>query len=421
MELTVKRSKRIFRIGALGLALLVALWLIGSAILVWLSGRGLEGRLAAIRNAGEPVTLADMERPTPAPDQNAAVVLEKARDDIDALTKQLNQIDARFPEQDTVAKLKAIGAALEAYPRVLPLLEQAAACPDYNPGLPYAAGPQPLMSSLLTEAQQFRPYANILRAHASSLRAQGKRDEALRCCLVSFRLSRHLEREPMLMSYLCVLNCRSVALEDINAILRAGPVSGTIRAELDKELAIADDVRGYLQAVKGERAYGISSFKTLTPFTWLNRVNFGDDACCLIDQINEQIELVAQPYAAVAASQAKLKQQGAASLHPLAAQAFPAFIKIRQAMDRVRAQIRCLRILNALQQHGPWQGQEPNLSGLGLPADVITDPYDGSAIKLKQVNGDWLIYCVGPDLKDDGGKLAGNVDVGLGPLPVDPH
>jgi hypothetical protein len=418
----VTRLKRIIKIGALGLGLLVALWLIGSAILVWLSGRGLEGRLAAIRNAGEPVTLADMERPTPAPDQNAAVVLEKARDDIDALTKQLNQIDARFPAQEgnAVAKQKAIGAALEAYPRVLPLLEQAAACLDYNPGLPYAGGPQLLMSSLLTEANKFRPYANILHTHASSLRAQGKRDEALRCCLVILRLTRQLEREPLLMSYLCVLSCRSVAIEDINGILRAGPVSDTIRAELDKELAIDDDVRGYLQAVKGERAYGISSFKTLTPFTWLNRVNFGDDACCLIDQINEQIELVTQSYAAVAASQAKRGQQ-AVSLHPLAAQAFPAFIKLRQAMDRVRAQIRCLRILNALQQHGPWQEKEPNLSELGLPADVITDPYDGSRIKLKQVNEEWLIYCVGPNLKDDGGKLDGNLDVGLGPPPVHQH
>jgi hypothetical protein len=33
--------------------------------------------------------------------------------------------------------------------------------------------------------------------------------------------------------------------------------------------------------------------------------------------------------------------------------------------------------------------------------------------------GQWLIYCVGPDLKDDGGKLDRNEDIGWGPVAVD--
>src|SRR5262249_47025626 len=154
------------------------------------------------------------------------------------------------------------------------------------------AGPDGFMDSLLTEVQQFRSYTNILHAQARFLRAQGKRDEAARSCLVSLRLTRHLEREPLLISYLVVMACRAVAIGEINAILRAGPVSDTVRAELDKELGICEDSRGYRQALKGERAYGISSFGMSLPLNWMNRALFNNDECYMIDMMNEQIALV---------------------------------------------------------------------------------------------------------------------------------
>ena len=44
-------------------------------------------------------------------------------------------------------------------------------------------------------------------------------------------------------------------------------------------------------------------------------------------------------------------------------------------------------------------------------------------IKLKKVKGEWIIYCVGVNLKDDGGNLESpNMDVndvGLGPIAAD--
>jgi hypothetical protein len=419
-RLAVKRPRGILKIAAIGLVLFLAVALVGNAVLIWILGSPLKERLAAIRNAGEPVTLADLARPVPPPEQNAAVVLRRAHDDVKALAKELNRIDASSTEQagsNGSAEQKAIRAALDAHPRVLPLLEQAAACPDYNPELPYATGPQTLQNSLLTDLQEFRNYANILRAQASALRAQGKRDEALHTCLVSFRLTHHLEREPLLIPYLVVAACRSVAIGEVNATLRAGPVSDGLRRELDQELVASGKVHGYLQALKGERAYGLSSFGTTIPVNWLNRAYWDNEQCRLIDLFNEQMDLVTEPYAAVKASETKwIKQLG--SFHPLVTLEVPVVIKTREAMDRVRAQLRCLRILNALQQHGPWQDKQPKLSELGLPPEAITDPFDGSLIKLKQVNGEWLIYCVGPSLQDHGGQVGSSMGIGLGPLPA---
>jgi hypothetical protein len=417
----MKRPKRILKLAGIALGLLLAVALIGNAILIWTFGSPLEERLAAIRNAGDPVTLADLARPAPPPEQNAVVVLRRARSDVEALYKELAQIDSRAEQQGREggeAEQKATRTALDAYPRVLPLLEQAAACPDFEPELDYAAGPVAVQNSMLNgEVQRFRQYTRILHAQASSLRAQGKRDEALHWCLVSFRLTHHLEHEPLLIPYLVVAACRSVAIHEVNAILRAGPVSDALRRELDKELVTSGDVHGFLQALKGERAYAISSFGTTIPVNWLNRVYFTREECCLIDMFNEQMDLVAQPYAAAKASEAKLRQQ-LGNLHPLVTLELPAVIKTREVMDRVRAQLRCLRILNALQQQGPSPDKQPKLSELGLPAEAITDPFDGSLIKVKQVNAEWLIYCVGTNLKDDGGQLDGYADIGLGPVPA---
>ena len=418
----MKRPKGILKLALIGLGLFLAVALIGNAILIWMVGSPLEERLAAIRKAGDPVTLADLALACASSRQNAAVVLRRARDDIAALAKELNRLDASSSEQagrNIAADQKPICAAFDAYPRVLPLLDVAAACPDYNPGLPYAADPQTLQNSLLTDVAEFRNYGNIL-PHTSRVCAQGKRDEALRACLVCFRLTHHLEREPLLIPYLVVAALRSVAIGEVNAILRAGPVSDALRRDLDKELVASGEAYGYLQALKGERAYALTSFGTTIPVNWLNRAYWANEECCLIDMFNEQMDLIMQPFAAVKASEIKLRQR-LGNFHPLVTLEEPVLIKTRESLDRVRAQLRCLRILNALQQHGPWHDKQPKLSELGLPPEALTDAFDGSLIKLKQVNGEWLIYCVGPSLQDYGGQVGGSIDIGLGPVSANPR
>ena len=52
---------------------------------------------------------------------------------------------------------------------------------------------------------------------------------------------------------------------------------------------------------------------------------------------------------------------------------------------RTRAEIRCLRVLNALQTHVPAGSNEmPKLSELGLPAETTTDPFNGEPLHVKK-------------------------------------
>ena len=85
---------------------------------------------------------------------------------------------------------------------------------------------------------------------------------------------------------------------------------------------------------------------------------------------------------------------------------------------RLQALIRCLRVLNALQAHAPWGGNEiPKLTELGLPVETTTDPFSGEPLHAKKLPQGWLVYSVGPNLQDDGGNLENPVtgDVGIHP------
>ena len=78
----------------IGLAILVAVALIANGIMAWRTERQLQARFAAIRAAGDPASILELE-PEPIPDEeNAAVVLERLGPRLDAFSKDY----ARFSD-----------------------------------------------------------------------------------------------------------------------------------------------------------------------------------------------------------------------------------------------------------------------------------------------------------------------------------
>src|SRR6266481_4302173 len=97
-KIVVKRFKKILRIGGLVLGLLLVLLLIANAVFISITGSRLERHLAAIRAAGDPVTVADLKRVAPPPEQNAATYLRRSLDDEKAFDKETRPIvDSETP------------------------------------------------------------------------------------------------------------------------------------------------------------------------------------------------------------------------------------------------------------------------------------------------------------------------------------
>jgi hypothetical protein len=182
---------------AIALAALLII-LLGVAVwFIWTADARLNRQLAAIRAAGDPVTLADLARKPIPPETNADTYLRRAEPGADAINKllypdtndpvvrklanamqnavangdgraeiPLNQSDLDATSESTdkvweqsyggwemqeprppmpVRLQKSLKRILSAHAEVIPLLERAAACPDYDAKLDYTLPPSKFM------------------------------------------------------------------------------------------------------------------------------------------------------------------------------------------------------------------------------------------------------------------------------------
>ena len=365
--------------------------------------------------AGDPICLADLA-PEPVPaDQNAAIPLERIRDDLEAFAKEVNEYygsKSYTSGRPSESQLKLIEAAFAAYPEILPTIEQAVELEGYDSGRDYSLPIEQFLPSRLDKIGDARAIARVLVLHATVLRSHAERDEAARAAIPMLRLAQQSERGcVMLTEFLGSLAIRSMAVDVANRALRDGPVSEETRNLLATELASADPLPGYQRALKAERAYGISSFNSF-PF----RMQWNGQKLNYLDVLEEEIRLASASYAVYSASQPKKDAaQGAGVLVRLV---LPALQAARDATERTRAAIRALRVFNALIGRDDPNAPPPgDLAELGLPDDATIDPFSGKPLIVKEKFPEgWKVYSVGPNLIDDGGKLDYVSDYGVGPV-----
>jgi hypothetical protein len=420
----MKRLKKILKWTGIVLAGLVAIGLIANAWFVWTTDRRLERQLTAIREAGEPLTLADLARKPIPPEQNAATYLRRAEADVTAMNKEVYATDwykgwdlgQRLPPEGA----KLIKAAFVAHPRVMPLLERAAACPDYDAPFDCTGPPEQFIERLSPWMQDSRQHARILHLRAFLLAAEGKSDEAARTALVLTRLARHWQPDVLIAGMLVRATVQGIAIDAANAALQAGPVSSDLRGAVDAELARLErlSAAGSRRAVLGERAYGVASFAQMPArnFWLFARGSWNRQESRYLDAMQMFLKLLDGPIGYRQAAQT-LDNAFAGAEAPLVALLAPAIKAALVAVVQSQAMVRSLRVLNALQTHVPPESDRiPKLSELGLPVETTIDPFNGEPLHVKRLPQGWLVYSVGRDLHDDGGDLEHYNDVGVGPL-----
>jgi hypothetical protein len=434
----MKRFKKILKWTVVILGALVAVALIANAAFVWTTDARLERQLAAIREAGDPLTLADLQpKPIP-PESNAATYLRQAEKDVDAIHKEIGQwietekqtelyqyFSEKQPMPDKMRK--AMNAIFAAHPNVIGLLQKAVECPDYDAQPDYAHRPEDLIAEMLPIVQNLRPAARILSYRSRPLAIDGNGEEAARMSLALFQLGRHADRNPTLVGYLVALTIRGLAVDSANwALQAAGPVSKEVGQALDAELAAQDPMAGYVWTIKTERACGLDHFRRSIPLRnfWIyNRGYWNQEESEFLDMMNAFLVLPSDSDPLYHIKQTIHKANGTFSpdTGPFAQRFFPSLDATYNAVMRVRALIRCLRVLNALQTHVPTDSDTvPKLADLGLPAETTLDPYtyhNRKPLHVKKLPQGWLVYSVGPNGQDDGGNFEHPMigDIGVGP------
>jgi hypothetical protein len=202
--------------------------------------------------------------------------------------------------------------------------------------------------------------------------------------------------------------------------LQAGPVSPSMRAALDAELALHDTMEGYDRALVSERAYALSSVREIPGAGfWLLRGFHNQLALGLIELTDRYRQKSSRPYAEVVKDkkEAPALVGGINVYGSLITLLEPSLISLREPAERTRAMCRSVRVLNALQGRVPASGGElPKLIDLGLPEAATVDPFSGQPLLVKKLANGWMVYSVGGNLVDDGGILDGRTDIGAGPI-----
>lgn len=419
-RILMRRIRKTLKWMGLFAVVTISLLLLLNAWYVWSTGTRLERQLVELRAAGEPVQLADLARPPIPPEENAAVLLRRAADDLNAMQKELT---AWFPLQGyptgsmTSEEQDKVGKLFDAYPKVLPLIEQAADCSNYDSERDYTLSQSQFMESDLSRLTQTRVAFRVLRARTAWLLAQDRRNEAFATALAMFRLARHLRREPLIVGYLVTLACEGLTMEGVHQVLQSGPLGAESRHALDTELALRDNMDGYRGALRSERAFALSAMRELPGYDfWFTRGFANDGTSHLLALMGGYLADAGRPYQELAAERKTIhKPNSSRASYRVAELLRPALDKTRESTERIRASGRALRVLNALQSRAASADGVPDLAELGLPQEATIDPFNGKPLIVKRHADGWMVYSVGPNLKDDGGKLDGISDVGVGP------
>lgn len=380
--------KRILKFTVLGVVIL----LIVGAGWRWWSLAQLEQRLAAIREAGDPVSLADLQRPPVPPQDNAATYLARVSDDANKLFAELEPILYRqnfnVREKLSPEELAAVEEAFAAYPQVLPTLEQAAAAKTHVSPLDYTQTHTEFSEDYFEVLDQWRTFARVLHCRAVYLAVTDRPEEAVEVYLQQLRLARLQAEEPlMVVGFLVNIVVRRMAIERLNDVLQTAMLSPETYEAIDQELAHHDSLDLFIPMLKSERVYGIESFGQFPQNLVSEWIEYLDVSEELIADGDRPAYEVTDPYTA--------------DYGPLTALVIPSITQSRVALNRNVTQVRGVRIVNALKAQ---QIDDPavDLSTLGLPPESLIDPFSGQPLRHEKTELGWKI--TNHDNVDDGAK-----------------
>ena len=423
---------RLMKRQAISMLILAAAGFISNAPLSVRAETPLEKRLALIRAAGDPASIADLAPPSIPDDENAANILER----IGPRLSEFSRENAHFfdtpigksydegqdrGEPPTPEQVFEIRLILIKYPDVEEALAQAADCDGYASLRDYTLPFTAFVEAAIGTQRTPRMAVRFLNWHMEVLIADGFHEDALEQGLNTLRLARLYESQPTIVPFIVGIAMRGLGTPHIYDALAAGPVSAELHTALDEELALADSPQSLVRALKTERAVSADwanehlAWKPLLPAAY--RSILISEQWGLLDEIDAHLQLAEMPW-----HEARTRIAPSESVAPpskrgkLADSLLPGLQATFHANARILAVLRSLRIYNALRKFSDKHGREAaGLEELGLPASATIDPYSGEPLKMKHTDDGWVVYSVMENGVDDGGDFVGRKDYGVAP------
>ncbi len=320
---------------------------------------------------------------------------------------------------------------------VAPALAEARKLADMPQGrhqLALAGNP---INTLLNDQQETRKAAALLQYDAWDRALDGDLKEALRAGRAGINAARSLGDEPFVVSQLIRIACVAVALAGLERSLALGEAAEADLAEVQKLLALEEKHPTLLVCARGERAVMHSIFDQIESgaipmkdvldtswssnnrdVTWrerlfgVSRAELRREHALALELMTRMVEAAGLPaHEQLAAERGvvrEVEERVRASRARLAAILLPPMSTANHASRRKLAQVRCLLALVAVERHRLRHGRWPDKLGELTPAllaEVPLDPYDGKPLRYRRLPDGVVVYSVGEDGVDNGGRL----------------
>ena len=387
-----------------------------------LQAHDIHSRLQAIRAAGYPATLAELDAYYPAVPaaENAAMALAPAfaalRNDPDAHSNEFIEL-IRSSRYSSLApeKKQLVDRCLEINSHTLAVMAKAIRLPHARYPVDFSLGPE----TLLPHLDSLRDLAAICRARAEQAIASGRPAEADEWTIDIFGLARTLEAEPILISYLVRDGIIRTGVRTLETRLNAGELTAGEFAGLQTELTNCDLPQGLARALAGERALTApfiedpSAFNHTASPVWaiVRTTGFLDrDLQYYLQAMSTNIALAGLPppqNLGMIPIAEKMAENARKGWYYMSSMILPGVTWITLHEAESDANLRLAQTAIALEQFRLAEGRLPEhlaeLAPQFLPA-VPADPFDGQPLRYHRLDTGYVVYSVGRDKQDDGGR-----------------
>ena len=390
----------------------------------------LNTRIEAIRTAGYPVTCAELDAWYTIPEdaENAAYTILDALEflhvwdttDLEPLPL-VGRADLPPRTEPMTDEMKAqITEYIADNNETLKLIHTAAKIEHSRYPVDYSAG----FGALMPHLSEMRKSLFLLNLEAILHAENGQTALSIDSVLSGFGFARSLAKEPSIIFQLVRVACESLTVSSLERLINRIKLTDEQLVRLSRCLSDVECASGLSHAFIGERCMGLDFFtaaETIGPGTiegmppqpilmLCRAVGLVDmDAVIYLDLMNDYLEAHRLPYherqEAVDAVADTL--ESTSQIHIFVHSLIPALSRVTTIELRAIAHLQAARAGLAIQRYRRVAGALPDTLSDLVPdyIDAVPiDPFDGNELRYGKREAGFIIYSVGEDLSDDGGK-----------------
>ncbi|MCI0745803.1 MAG: hypothetical protein L0Y58_10400 [Verrucomicrobia subdivision 3 bacterium] len=290
----------------------------------------------------------------------------------------------------------------------------------------------PAMKTLLPHLSKMRAIARLLQAEALVAVQDGDAARAVRSVTAILSQSRSLSPEPIPVSQFVSYSIDASAFETAEYVINCLQLADAHLQTLTAVFAAAEDTNGLYRALIGERACFVTGMRDPHAMLRLARAGLGTPAPSLsfqdvvwpfvrasgfferdfgfgVDALSTNILLARLPDPHRFASHTNwdaLLIRARKGRYLLSGVFLSALDNTFVGDVTHRAQHRVAHLALAVERYQRTRGEIPDQHTDLVPefmASVLIDPFDGQPLRFKPLDSGYVVYSVGPDLRDDGG------------------